>query len=377
MELYLLFAVTFIFLYTYTIYPFLLWLISLLYPKQAPILPNDAQPLLSHIVPVYNAESNIRQKIENCLALTYPTDKIQFIFVSDCSDDATDNILAEYPQFTILRLEERSGKEIALQRAIQIAKGEIVCFSDVGTLMDKDAMEKVVSAFGDPKIGVISSCDYFDADSFSLENFHIRFEMFIRELEARVTSTVGVSGSFFAARLPICQQLENIHSCSDLEIAFISVRNGFKVKVDPTLFGYYAKTKTAGNEFQRQVRIITHGMSTIASNLDMLNPFKTGLFSWQILSHKIIRWLVPMCVLFFPILALIVLLRSGIDLKNLAIYLSVPFVIGVIGIIVLKKVNFVIRTVSILVVYSLSVFVALYRVLTGQKVKVWNPTKRD
>ena len=368
-----------VFFYGYIVYPSLLCILSKRNSRLQVEITEEAKiyPLVTFIVPVFNAEQYLVNKINNCLDICYPKDKLQFIFVSDASTDDTVKILTRFPEIEVVSLEKRSGKEKALQLGIAYAKGEVVCISDVSTYIDKSSIKRVVASFSDPLLGVVSSVDRLDSHALSLDSIHIRFEMLLRGLESKVSSCVGVSGSFFAARLSLCKSLKNENCCSDLEVVFSAVRKGFYVKQDPRLVGRYSKTYSSKYEFARQVRIITHGINTIVENSDILNPFKYGLFFWQVVSHKIIRWLIPMLVLFLGVVLVISWLVN--DVVYLYFMLLFMFLITCFGLLTNKwqsKIS-VWRGLGMLFVYVFSVLFALISVIVGKKQQIWVPTKRQ
>src|SRR5207244_12408799 len=118
------------------------------------------------------------------------------------------------------------------------------------------------------------------------------YEMCLRTLETRVTSRVGLSGSFFAARREVCRKW-----AADRQSDFNTLRNavdmGLRGVLEPDSAGYYRNIVDDRREFQRKVRTVVRGISVLAANVRMLNPVRYGLFSWQLLSHKVCRWLVP------------------------------------------------------------------------------------
>jgi hypothetical protein len=116
--------------------------------------------------------------------------------------------------------------------------------------------------------------------------------MFLRSLESKVNTLVGLSGSFFAARREVC-----LYWATDLQSDFNtvlnSVKTGLRGVLDPETAGYYTNITDGKKEFTRKVRTVLRGISVFMKNLHMLNFIKYGLFSWQLFSHKLCRWLVP------------------------------------------------------------------------------------
>ena len=217
-------SVSFIF-YAYFGYPCILYILSLFRHRE---VKRDLaySPQVSFIVTVHNEEQRIREKIKNTLELDYPDDKLEIIFASDASTDGTDSIIESYKQLKLVRAPERKGKEYAQKCAVDQASGEILVFTDVATMLDKDGLRQIVANFSDDTVGCVSSEDKFiDSDGqISGEGAYVKYEMFLRNLESRVNTLVGLSGSFFAARRAVC-----LNWVTDLQSDFNTLLNSVKL----------------------------------------------------------------------------------------------------------------------------------------------------
>jgi len=284
--------------YSYFIYPFIL----LLLPKRADLhtsretLNDNALPFITLIITAYNEASRIRDKITNTLELDYPANKREILIASDGSTDKTNQFVKEFsPQgVRLIEVKDRKGKENAQLAAIQEANGEILVFSDVATQIPEDALRILVNAFSNPAIGAVSSEDRFITEDGRIagEGAYVKYEMWLRRLEARVKSLVGLSGSFFACRKTICDTWD-INVPSDFNTALNCVSHGYAAISHPEVLGYYPNLKDESKEYQRKLRTVIRGMAAIAHKPMVLNPFRFGLFAIEVFSHKIMRWLVP------------------------------------------------------------------------------------
>ena len=257
-------------------------------------------PKVSFIITVFNEEQRIAEKLENSLAQTYPQEKLEIIVASDCSDDNTDSIALGFGDRGVrhIRAPERKGKENAQMLAVQASIGDILVFSDVATILKPDAIELIVHNFLDASIGCVSSEDRFiDRNGqVSGEGLYVRYEMYLRKLESKVNSLVGLSGSFFAARREVCQNWAPDLQ-SDFNTLLNSIQLGLKGVLDPQSIGYYENIADERKEFQRKVRTVLRGITVLMHNNYLLNPRQYGLFAWQLFSHKLCRWTVPLFML--------------------------------------------------------------------------------
>ena len=279
-------------------YPLSLWLLSLFRTK--PVRKSDFAPSLTFIVAAFNAEKRIREKLENTLALDYPRDLLQVVVVSDGSTDATNSIVGEYANLGIelLALPERRGKESAQKEGVARSRGEVIVFSDVGTRLDVRSLREIVANFSEPSVGCVSSEDrVVGADGQPCgEGLYVRYEMWLRSLESRVNSLIGLSGSFFAARREMCGDFSTDMD-SDFRTVLNSMKMGLRAVSDPDAIGYYRDLPDSQQEFQRKVRTVLRGQTVFFQHLEFLNVFRYGLFSYQYFCHKLLRWLVPFLLL--------------------------------------------------------------------------------
>jgi glycosyltransferase involved in cell wall biosynthesis len=279
--------------YAYAGYPFALIALTLLWDR--PVKKAAITPRVSFVIAAHNEEQRIAEKIRNTLAQDYPPDAMEIIVASDCSTDRTDDLVRSFGRRVLLvRTRERRGKEAAQHLAVRTAIGKILVFSDCATALAPNAVSAIVMNFADPTVGCVSSIDRLvDADGkASGEGMYVRYEMWLRQLETRVNTLVGLSGSFFAARRDVCR-----HWASDRQSDFSTLLNavvmGLRGVLDVDSTGYYRNLADDRREFQRKVRTVVRGIAVLHSNIRMLNPFRHGMFAWQLASHKVCRWLVP------------------------------------------------------------------------------------
>jgi Glycosyl transferase family 2 len=286
-------CVVFVF-YAYFGYPAVLYVVARLFGK--PVRREGITPRVSFVIAARNEAARIRSKIENTLALEYPRERMEIIVASDCSDDATHDIVREYAGrgVRLVAAPERRGKEFAQSLAIEASAGEVLVFSDASTRLEANGVRNIVQNFADPGIGCVSSVDrVLGADGQpSGEGAYVRYEMLLRSLESRVGSVVGLSGSFFAARREVCNPWP-VDLPSDFNTLLNTVRRGMRGVSDPTAVGSYADLSDPRAEYARKVRTVSRGLRSLGRNLHLLNPLRHGLSAWELFSHKLCRWLVP------------------------------------------------------------------------------------
>ncbi len=249
-------------------------------------------PTVTLIITAFNEEKRIREKLENSLQLDYPSGKLQIMVASDGSVDQTNELVRSYDDKGVELLEvlSRGGKENAQKEAVAHARGEIVVFSDVATILEPQGLIEIVSNFADPSVGCVSSEDRLIGQDGkpSGEGFYVRYEMWLRRLESQVNSLVGLSGSFFAARKEVCQDFSGDVQ-SDFRTLLSSMKMGLRGVSDPKAVGCYLDIADEKREFERKVRTVLRGQTVFFNHLEFLNIFRYGLFSYQFFCHKLMR----------------------------------------------------------------------------------------
>ena len=331
-------------------------------------------PRVSFVIAAHNEEARIAQKLENTLTQEYPAEALQIIVASDCSSDRTDEIVRGHgDRVRLVRAPERRGKEAAQRLALGEADGDVIVFSDVATALAPDAVSTIVGNFADPTIGCVSSVDRFvdDDGQVSGEGAYVRYEMFLRTLESRVNTLVGLSGSFFAARRDVCRDWASDRQ-SDFSTLLNSVRLGLRGISDPASVGYYRNITDERQEFNRKVRTVGRGIAVLAANLSLLNPFRYGLFAWQLASHKLCRWLVP----FALIVAVIAnaALAPGSSLYTAALLLQSAFYTAAAA--GLWSRHRALRIPAFFVLSNVGVLAAWARFARGDRITTWTPSER-
>jgi cellulose synthase/poly-beta-1,6-N-acetylglucosamine synthase-like glycosyltransferase len=285
-------------IYTYFGYPFVLWACAKIKPRR--VLKQAIFPSVSIIIAARNEGDRIREKIEHTLALEYPRERLEIIVASDASDDATDGIVKEYAarRVRLVRSPQRLGKEHAQGLAISEAQGEILVFTDAATLLEPNALGRLVANFADPTIGAVSTEDLIvDAHGNpTAEGLYVKYEMWVRRLEGHFHSLVGLSGSCFAIRTELCRDWSS-QLASDFMGALRAARRGYRSIADPTAFGRFIALASPTAETRRKIRTFLRGITVLMANLDLLNPVRHGRFAFQLASHKLLRFLAPFLLL--------------------------------------------------------------------------------
>lgn len=348
-------------------------------PRAEPLAAFGGQaPRISLIITAHNESERIRAKLENSLELDYDPDRLEILVASDASTDGTDSIVEGFPSARLVRVEERKGKEHAQKQAILRSTGDVLVFTDVGTILDRDALTLLARNFGDPRVGALSSTDKMVGEDGkpSGEGLYVRYEMLLRRLESGVRGLVGMSGSFFAARREVCLPwAENLPS--DFNTVLNCVRKGYIAVSDDRVIGYYRDIKRGQSEYQRKVRTLVRGITAFFANLELLDFRRFGFFSFQLASHKLMRWLAPVfMILLVPVTGLGVALGDPLA-QVLAILQTAFWGLAAIGsAIPAARGNALVKVPFFFAQVNAAILAAWVRYLRGDRITLWAPSRR-
>ncbi|HYY56259.1 MAG TPA: glycosyltransferase family 2 protein [Pyrinomonadaceae bacterium] len=289
------------FLYTYVGYPLLLLVVSSVRPRAVRRAQLET-PAVTVIITAYNEERDIEAKLENTLALDYPKEKLEVIVASDCSTDRTDEIVRGFAArgVRLYRQPERQGKTAAQNAAVAVAGGEIILFSDATTLYRPDVLRVMMPSFADATVGCVAGrLVYIDPSSSSVgrgARSYWGYETFLKRHESRACSLIGASGCLYAVRRAAYVPLYN-EACSDFLIATVMVEQGLRAVYEPDAVCTEETNRRPGKELRMRVRIITQTFTDLWRHRAMLNPLRSGFYAVELLSHKVLRYLVPLFLL--------------------------------------------------------------------------------
>src|SRR5688572_12575544 len=174
--------------YAYVLFPALAALLSRLPRKPADATAPVTASLVTVVIPAYNEERNIGQRITNILASDYPPDRLDVIVVSDASTDRTNTIVHEFAGVRLIEQPTRQGKTAGLNCAMDVAKGEIVVFTDANAVYQADTIRTLARHFKHPAVGLVSGYTKYvragGEEVASASNLHTQLERAIKRAES-------------------------------------------------------------------------------------------------------------------------------------------------------------------------------------------------
>jgi len=287
-------------LYSYFGYPLALIILGFFRVKK--IKKAEITPPVTLFVSAYNEEKLIRKKLENSLNLDYPKDKLEIVVASE-SDDKTNEIVKEYQNkgIKLFAYLGRGGKDYTVYRTVPKCSGEIIVFSDANAMYKKDAIRKLVRNFNDPKIGCVSGeLRYTNPQKKSIgetEGLYWKYENFLKRQESKIQSLLGTNGSIFALRKELYSPLSEYRG-GDFDLPIKIAQQGYGIIWEPEAISQEEVSSTSKEEFKRKIRIISWTWKSALILLkDSFKRFQ-NLLVFQLVSHKILRWLIGFFLIF-------------------------------------------------------------------------------
>jgi cellulose synthase/poly-beta-1,6-N-acetylglucosamine synthase-like glycosyltransferase len=300
--------------YIYLGYPALVWLLGSI--RTRVVRQRPYTPFVTIVIAAYNEEKHIAATLHNKVSLDYPRDRLEIIVVSDESSDRTDSIVQECAttsgaNVNLIRQSPRRGKTSALNLAVPQAQGEIIVFSDANSIYDRHALRLLTRNFADPRVGYVTGKMVYVTREGSIVgdgcSAFMKYENFLRFYESRLNSVVGVDGGIDAVRKSLYEEMRP-DQLPDFVLPLSVVKKRHRVVYEPEAILKEEALTESRDEYRMRVRVGLRAFWALYDMRVLFNPFRYGVYSWQLLSHKALRY-----AAFFP---LGLLLISNLVLLN-------------------------------------------------------------
>ncbi|HCT94894.1 MAG TPA: glycosyl transferase [Rikenellaceae bacterium] len=288
------------------------------------------------LIAAYNEEEIVDSKMRNTYEIDYPREKLKIVWVTDGSNDNTNNLLSKYSDVTVLYESKRAGKSAALNRAVPLLDTSIVIFTDANTMLNRESVREIVKAFSDPRVGCVAGekrvqSGERDGASSAGEGIYWKYESMLKSLDSRLYSAVGAAGELFAIRTELFESVPADTLLDDFILSMKIAERGFKIHYCKEAYATESGSANMKEEEKRKVRISAGGIQSVLRLAPLLNIFKYHIFTFQYISHRVLRWTITPVLLFalFP-MNLSIVLMGGSSVYTLFLVLQVLFYLGAI-----------------------------------------------
>lgn len=298
--------------YTLVGYPLLMSRLAMM--RRRPVdAGGDVQPL-TVVVCVKDEAANIGKRLDNLLAMDYPSELLEIVVVSDGSADDTPQVVKGYADRNVklVQYDVPRGKAHALNLGVAAATHDLLLLCDARQSFAPEVARRLVPYFADASVGAVSGRLVIDPTGGEAAGQGLGaywdIEVRLRADESATGSVVGVTGAVYALRKACFEPLPEGTILDDVLIPMRAVLSGYRVLFEPEAVAVDRKKADKKGELARKVRTLYGNLQLFDLEPRLFHPFSNPVW-WRFLSHKILRLFLP---LFFFLCCLSSLLAGGV-----------------------------------------------------------------
>jgi biofilm PGA synthesis N-glycosyltransferase PgaC len=350
-----------------------------------PVVVTGDLPTCTLIVAAYNEERLMEEKIINSLALNYPAQKLQFVFITDGSTDGTAGIVKKHTEIRHMHTDARMGKIVAVHRAMDTVTSEVVVFTDANTFLNTDAILNICRHYSDKKVGAVAGEKrvYAEAGNATAgEGFYWKYESKLKAWDSELYSVVGAAGELFSIRTELYRPVPASTILDDFMISLLVAGDGYRVIYEPEAFAVEGASQNITEELKRKIRIAAGGIQSIVWLKALLNPIPNPVLTFQYVSHRVLRWtVVPFLMILALLINFIIVFSGSISLTyQLLLLAQVGFYLLAISGWIMEERQIKIKIFFIPYYFCMmnyAVVMGILRYLRGKQSAVWEKAKRQ
>lgn len=308
--------------YTYIGYGMLLWVLvsikRLIYGKQKKreLPPDNELPEVTLMICAYNEQDIVDFKMENTRQIKYP--KLKVVWVTDGSNDHTNDYLAKYHDVEVIYSPERRGKTAALNHGLSLVKSELVVMTDANTMLNPESIQEIVRCFMDPKVACVAgekrvAARHEGQAAAEGEGLYWKYESTLKRWDGELYSAMGAAGELCAIRRSLYEPMPENALLDDFVMSLRMVDKGYKIAYTADAYAMEYGSADLTEESKRKRRIAAGGLQSIWWLRNMMNPLRQPVVAFQFVSHRVLRWsITPIALLLLiPLNVLLVFLKAG------------------------------------------------------------------
>lgn len=294
-------------------------------------LPETDWPSLTLVIPAYNEEKILEQKIINTKALDYPADKFCVLVITDGSDDSSTAIVNRFPTVKHLHVPQRKGKYAAIKRALRQVSTPVVVFSDANCMLNTECLKKMMVHYSDPRVGAVAGekkilRNIYASAVGEAEGIYWQYESFLKRMDAELYTVTGASGELFSLRTALFRELEQEVILDDFVISLQVCQQGYRIEYEPDAFATESPSVSLAEEEKRKVRIASGAFQSLRYLRDCINIFRHPLLAFQFISRRLLRWVVcPPALLVLLFSNIIIVSSRGSQFYSSCLLLQIIF----------------------------------------------------
>ncbi|MGA9352060.1 MAG: glycosyltransferase [Terriglobales bacterium] len=285
--------------YTWILYPLLLWIFNLRRTSVGVRSRFEELPFVSIIIAAHNEQETIAEKLQNCLEIAYQPDRLEIIVASDGSTDRTSEIVHSFAardsRISWIESDRRVGKSGVQNLGATRARGQVFLFTDARTGIPPCVLQTMIDDLADARVGLVTATVFFGHPENAVEKgqgFYWRYELFLRTAESDLGILATGSGQALLVRRELFRPLPTCYG--DDCIMPLDVRlQGYRVVQDRNAIVYDTMPHSIEGELRARIRMTARNWTGTLSRPAILNPLRFPVTAIGLMSHKLLRWLTP------------------------------------------------------------------------------------
>src|SRR5438034_7404974 len=261
--------------------------------------PEPTAGAVSIVVATRDEPAAVRARVEDCLRATNAPAQLEVVVAFDPKGGPTPVETVYQARGTVryVRGDEPGGKAATLNAGVRAASGDIIVFTDTSQRFHPAAIGALVDAVRETGVGAVSgSLELASNGAASLAALYWRLERWLRQCEAEVGSSVGVTGASYAIRKSLWTPLPAGLLLDDLYTPMQIALRGYRVGFVTGARAWETRQPSASEEYRRKTRTLTGVIQLCAWLPELLSPVRNDIWL-QFLFHKLLRFLTPYCTM--------------------------------------------------------------------------------
>lgn len=354
-------------------------------PKYSFFEKDEVLPDVSIIMAVHNEEKVLSEKFESILKSQYDLSKIHiYIGLDHCNDNSIE-IVKKYknifPHLSFVET-DRKGKPQMLNFLFEIFRPTtaVSIFTDANVYFTENTIYELVKYFKSEQIGLVDSKYLLGSEivSHQLEKEYLNFEQQLKFHEGEVAGVMqGPFGGCFAIRTSLYIPIPENYLVDDFFIGMSAMVQGYEAILNPKAVVIEEVHTSWREEYLRKKRISSGNFQNLSHFSYVLRkPFTALSIAW--VSHKVLRWVLPLCILPAIFIGYVEFLCFGTGFWastiTLILILSIVFALYI-----LQRLNLHSKTIerlSYFIYINLALVQGFIIYFKGIKSNVWKPTQR-
>ena len=299
---------------------------------------NSTLPEVTLFIAAYNEDYVIEEKMRNCYEIDYPENKLRILWVTDGSNDKTNELLKQYENINVLFQSERKGKTAAINRGMKFVNTPITVFTDANTFINSSSIKEIINSFNNKNVGCVAcekriNNNSIENNAAKNESLYWRYESKLKQMDSELNSTIGAAGELYAIRTYLFEEMPDNTLLDDFILSMRIAMKGYIISYCEKAYAIENGSANIYEERKRKIRIAAGGIQSIIMLKELLNIFKYKLLSFQYVSHRVLRWsITPLCLfLIIPINIYLVVINDNIIYFLLLIAQIIFYLCGIIG----------------------------------------------